>query len=232
VTAREPGSDPRDDEIAFSMEVDATPGWISEEVAGEFPGLVLQALTLDARPGRSPAEIKQRLRGMSDRFRGAQAVTMRQDPIPWAYRVFYRHVGLDPDADRTPVEAAAVERLLKGQYASKNILDDALTIALVETGVPVWALDAENVDGPLGVRLTAPGELMGRSPEALPVPDGQMVVADSRSPLGLLFGHPAEGHGVTATTTRMTLFALQVSGVPAIHVEEALWTCISVLRAR
>ena len=29
----------------------------------------------------------------------------------------------------------------------------------------------------------------------------------------------------------MTLFAVQVAGVPSIHVEEALWTCASVLRA-
>ena len=189
-------------------------------------------MTIEALPGRSPAEIKQRLRGMSDRFRGAHAVSMRQDPIPWAYRVFYRHVGLDPDADRTPVEAAAVERLLKGQYQSRNILDDALMIALVETGVPIWALDADNVDGPLGVRLAAPGERLGRAEEALPIPDGQLVVADARSPVAVLFEHPAEPHGVTPETTRMTLFALQVSGVPAIHVEEALWICVSVLRAR
>jgi DNA/RNA-binding domain of Phe-tRNA-synthetase-like protein len=227
-----PHEGPAPDELVFTGDVDATPGWISEEVAVEFPGLALHALTLAASPGRSPGEIKERLRRMSDRFRGAQAVAMRQNPIPWAYRVFYRHVGLDPDADRTPVEAAAVQRLLKGEYKSKNILDDALTIALVETGVPIWALDADRIEDPLGVRLAAPGERLGRAPGALPAPDGQIVVADARGPVAVLFDHPVDGHGVVEETTRMTLFALQVSGVPAIHIEEALWTAVSVLRAR
>ena len=27
---------------------------------------------------------------------------MRQQPIPWAYRVFYRHIGLDPDEHAHP----------------------------------------------------------------------------------------------------------------------------------
>ena len=216
----------------MSADVDATPGWVSEEVAEEFPGLALHSLTLGAVTGRSPREIKQRLKHLSDRFRGAQAVAMRQDPIPWAYRVFYRHVGLDPDADRTPVEAAAVERLLKGAYASRNLLDDALTIALVETGVPIWALDADRVEAPLGIRLAAPGELLGREPDALPVPEGRLVVADERSPVAVLFSDPAPGHGVTPASARMTLFSVQVAGVPAIHVEEALWTCVSALRAR
>src|SRR5205085_6955748 len=167
---RSAGHDPAEDELAFAEGVEARPGWVAEAIAEEFPGLALQALTLQASPGRSPREVKQRLRDLSDRFRGAQAVSMRQNPIPWSYRVFYRHVGLDPDADRTPVEAAAVERLLRGQYRSRNLPDDALTVALVETGVPVWALDADHVDGPLGIRQAAPGERLGRAKEALPVP--------------------------------------------------------------
>jgi hypothetical protein len=43
--------------------------------------------------------VKERLRELSDRFTGAQAITLRQKPIPWAYRVFFRHIGLDPDVD-------------------------------------------------------------------------------------------------------------------------------------
>ena len=41
---------------------------------------------------------------------------MRSRPVPHAYRVFFRHIGLDPDATRTPVEAAAMDRLLRGRY--------------------------------------------------------------------------------------------------------------------
>ena len=39
---------------------------------------------------------------------------MRQDAVPWAYRVFSRQVGIDPDTDRTPVERIALERLRHG----------------------------------------------------------------------------------------------------------------------
>jgi DNA/RNA-binding domain of Phe-tRNA-synthetase-like protein len=176
--------------------------------------------------------VRERLRGLSDRFRGSHAVTMRQDPIPWAYRVFYRHVGLDPDADRTPVEAAAVERLLRGGFKSRNLVDDALTIAVVETGVPVWALDAERVQGALGIRVASEGERLGRDAGALPVPPGRLVVADEAGPVAQLFATPAAGHGVTKATRTMTLFSVQVANVPAIHVEEALHTCVEVLRSR
>jgi DNA/RNA-binding domain of Phe-tRNA-synthetase-like protein len=206
-------------------------GWVADDVREEFPELRVISLTLDARPGRSAPGVEERLRGLSDRFRGAHAVTMRQDPIPWAYRVFYRHVGLDPDAERTPIEAAAVERLLRGRFKSENLLDDALMVALVETGVPVWALDAEKVSGTLGVRVAQEGERLGREADAVPVYGGRLVVADEGGPLATLFDDPAPGHGVTKRTTRMTMYSLQVAGVPSIHVEEALYTCVEALRS-
>jgi DNA/RNA-binding domain of Phe-tRNA-synthetase-like protein len=206
-------------------------GWIADEVREEFPELTLLWVTVEATPGRSPKGVRQRLRGLSDRFRGSHAVTMRQAPIPWAYRVFYRHIGLDPDADRTPGEAAAVERLVHGAFRSENLVDDALTIALVETGVPIWALDADRVEGDLGVRLAGEGERLGRDAAAPPLIPGRLVVADQRSALAVLFGDLAPGHGVTRRTQRMTLVSLQVAGVPSIHVDEALHTCVEVLRS-
>ena len=93
------------------------------------------------------------MRELSDRYRGAGVVAMRTQPIPHAYRTFFRQVGVDPDAARIPSEAAAVGRLLKGGFEARDAVADALLIALVETGVPVWALDADVVDcGSLGIR--------------------------------------------------------------------------------
>jgi DNA/RNA-binding domain of Phe-tRNA-synthetase-like protein len=209
---------------------DAEPavGLVAPDVAEEFPALRLRYLEVEARPGRSSRGVKHRLRDMSSRFRGPQAVAMRQEPIPWAYRVFYRHIGLDPDADRTPVEHAAVQRLIQGAFKSRNRLDDALLIALVETGVPIWALDAATVEGALSIRLTGTGERLGRDAGAALV-SGRLVVADERSPLAVLFGDLAPDHVVTSHTTRMTLFTVQVQGVPEIHVEEAIYTCVEIL---
>jgi DNA/RNA-binding domain of Phe-tRNA-synthetase-like protein len=154
---------------------------------------------------------------------------MRQKPVPWAYRVFYRHVGLDPDAERTPVEAAALRRLIDGRFRSDNLVDDALTIALVETGVPIWALDAAAVEGELGIRVAGPQDRLGRMPEAGTVLAGRLVVADERDPLAVLFGDVAPGHGVTGATAAMTLFSVMVPGVSAMQVEEALWLCCTTL---
>ena len=55
--------------------------------------------------------------------------------------------------DRPPDRTAASR--------SRGPLDDALLVALVETGVPVWALDAARLDGPLGLRGARAGERLG-----------------------------------------------------------------------
>ncbi len=63
---------------------------------------------------------------------------LRRRPVPEAYRVFFRQIGLDPDVDCIPVEALMLERLRTGGFVSRNSLDDALTVAVMETGVGVW----------------------------------------------------------------------------------------------
>lgn len=210
-------------------EPELTEGWVDVELAGEFPELGLDCVRVDARSGRSPFAVRDRLRELSDRFTGSKVVHMRQDPVPWAYRVFFRQVGVDPDTDRTPVERIAIERLEWGGLRSANLLDDALVIATVETGVPVIAFDADKVGDHLGLRLSRKGEPLGRG--GRPMSARQIVVADEDRPLSVLFGEISEERGVTRKTSRMVLVALRVKGVPAISVEEALWTAADVLLA-
>jgi DNA/RNA-binding domain of Phe-tRNA-synthetase-like protein len=216
----------------MSSEPSSREAWIDERLRAEFPGLGLHWLTLPApRLGRSPRGVRDHLDVLAARFRGADALLLRQRPVPHAYRVFHRHIGLDPDVTRTPVEAAVVERLVQGGFPSRGLLDDALTIALVETGVPVWALDAEAVAGGLRLRLTEREERLGGEPDAPPLPSGRIVVADDRVPLAPLFGELAPGRGVTRRTRTLLLYALRVDGVSLLEVEEALWACAEVLRA-
>ena len=113
--------------------------------------------------GPSTREVSERLRELSNRFRGARAVGVRREPVPAAYRVFFRQIGLDPTSVRTPIEAAVLERMLRGGFLGGGLLADVLLIALIDTGVPVWALDADSVDGPLGIRPSREGERLGRS---------------------------------------------------------------------
>ena len=138
---------------------------VEADIAAELPGLRLWSLELPAGDGPSPKGLRHRLREMSSRFTGAQAKALRSKPIPHAYRVFYRHIGLDPDVDRVPVEAMVVERLKHGGFRSASILNDALTVSLMETGVPTWALDADTLQGELELRRAAPDEPLGRGDE-------------------------------------------------------------------
>jgi DNA/RNA-binding domain of Phe-tRNA-synthetase-like protein len=210
-----------------NAELDLRRGWVGDELAAEFPKLGLVHATLSARSGRSPDAVKERLRAMSDRFTGPKAVQVRQQPVPWAYRVFFRQIGIDPDQRHTPAEAVALERMRAGAFASQNLLDDALLIATVETGVPLLAYDAARLDGAPGLRLALAGERLGADGRELR--GGEIVVADEARPVAVLFGDTAERCGVHPDTERVILAAVQVKGVPDVSVEEALWIAAETL---
>jgi DNA/RNA-binding domain of Phe-tRNA-synthetase-like protein len=205
-------------------------GWVAPALRDEFPGLAIRYLTIPRGSGRSPREVKARLRALSDRFHGGHAINLRQRPIPWAYRVFYRHIGLDPDRTPTPVEEHALNRMKHGGFRSRNLLDDALTIAIMESGVALRAFDADRVEGRLGIRGSSAGErLEGRATD---LPPGTLVIADERRPLAMLFGATGEGRGVTPKSKRTLVCAVQVKGVPDIAVEEAVWLVSAVMGGR
>jgi DNA/RNA-binding domain of Phe-tRNA-synthetase-like protein len=204
-------------------------GWVAPHIASEFPGLGIAWVEVDARPGKSPEPVRQRLRDLSDRTYGSQAIRLRERPIPWAYRVFFRQIGLDPDRTRTPIEQLTLDRLHDGGFLSKGLPADALNIAIVETGVALRAFDADSVVGSLCIRDSAPGEgLEGQTAE---MAQGTLTIADEMKPIGLLFGPTAEGYGVTPVSRRIAVVAIQVKGVPQIAVEEALWMAGATLEA-
>jgi hypothetical protein len=212
----------------------AASGWCAAEIEEELPGLrLLVGEALHTRPqqltGGSPPDVHVRLRELSNRFRGARAVRIRREPVPAAYRIFYRQIGLDPDVVRTPIEAAVMERMLLGGFLGSSLLADVLLIALLDTGVPVWALDSETLDGALGIRASGEGEPLGRSSDAPALPAGRLVVADSSAALAVLFGECAPGHQPHSRSARVTLFAVQVEGVPTLYAEEALCACRAAL---
>jgi DNA/RNA-binding domain of Phe-tRNA-synthetase-like protein len=213
----------------LGWEPSPTLGWVAPHVAAEFPGLGISWIELDGRPGRSPGPVEKRLRETSDRFYGAHAIHLRERPIPWAYRVFFRQIGLDPDHTRTPVEQLALDRLQDGGFKTRGLPADALTIATVETGIALRAFDADRLDGPLCIRDSAPGESLPGRPGELSL--GTLVIADEREPSGLLFGATGEGHEVSRRTRRIAIAAIQVEGVPQIAVDEALWMVAATLNA-
>ena len=193
-------------------------GFVDPAVRDEFPGLRLRWVTVPGHPGPSPPELVARLRDLSNRYRGGGVVAMRTKPVPQAFRAFFRQIGLDPDVHRIPSEEVAVARLLQGGFRSVDRIADACLIALIETGVPVWALDAKHVaQDALGIRLANE-----------PAP-GSLVVGDGEGASCVLFEDPLPGVAVGPRTRRVTLFAVAVDGVPEIHVEEALWCAADLL---
>ena len=211
----------------LEAEVPPRRGWIEPSLRREFPGLAVVLAEVAARPGRSPAGVKERLRHLSDVTHGARALAQRREPIASAYRIFFRQIGIDPEEFRPPAEAAMLERMRAGRFKSRNTVDDALTVAVVETGVAVRAFDADRIRGDLGLRVSRRAErLGGDGPE---LPEGTIVMADERDAIALIFGDTGPERGVAPDTGRILLSAVQVQGVPDISAEEALWICSDIL---
>lgn len=216
--------------------LEASAGWCADEVEEELPGLSVSFVTVDLPPSSqplsaSPQPLRERLAALADRFNGTKAIALRREPVTSAYRVFFRHIGIDPDSSLTPIEAAVRERLIDGGFLSRSLLVDTLLVSLLDTSVPVWAMEAEAVQGSLGIRLSDAGEPFGREREALHLEAGRLVIADASAALALLFDEPAIPCRVKGRSKRVLLYALQVPGVSTICVEEALWICRSTLAA-
>ena len=188
-------------------------GLVTAAVAAEHPGLRVAWTEVDAGPGRSSGELRERLRTMANRMGGAQAIELRRREVPHLHRVFFRHIGLDPDVVRVPAEAIALRRMREGGLRSQGLVADALTVAVMETGVGVWAFDAAAVVGAPEVRED----------------EERLVLADEAGPLSVLFGEPLPRAAVGRLTQRLALVAVGVPDVPDLFVDEALWTAWDIL---
>ena len=129
----------------------------------------------------SPPDIRERLRDalkpLPRRPRGRRSGASRCRP-PTA--IFFRHIGLDPDVAHTPIEAAVLERMLRGGFLSGGLLEDVLLIALIDTAVAgLGARRGVASRGRSGSAraATASGSAAAASAHELPV--GSLVVADS-----------------------------------------------------
>ncbi|MEZ5075887.1 MAG: hypothetical protein R2725_00415 [Solirubrobacterales bacterium] len=213
----------------FGWDPAPSQGWVAPRLVAELPGLGIASVEVDGRPGRSPEPVRRRLRMLSDRFFGSHAIRLRERPIPWAYRVFFRQIGIDPDRTPIPVERLAIDRLRDGAFRSRGMPRDALTIAIVETGVALRAFDADRLQGGLCIREAAPGESLAGAPGELG--HGTLTIADEAGPVAVLFGPAAAGYAVEPASRRFAIVATQVNGVPQMAVDEALWMAAATVEA-
>jgi TetR/AcrR family transcriptional regulator len=199
---------------------------VASDLRADFPELSIWTAEVSARPKPSPDAVRRRMDAAGDRLTGADAIGTRSESTPWAYRVFARRLGIDPDESEHAVEAAALQQNTR-LGTGGSLPEDAQLIAVAETGVPVLAFDADRLDGELWLRRAARGERVGDHP----VEPGRPVLADRTRALAAPFGPTDPGVGVSPETETMTFVALQVKGVPDVGVEEALWTVVEIARA-
>ena len=171
----------------------ARPGWVDPALAEEFPGLAVAVLECEGPAAADPG-VSERLAALAGRVRGRSALEMRREPVPAAYRAFYRQVGIDPDLDPTPVEAAVGRRLFDGGIRPPDPLAGALELAVLETGVPVYAFDGGDLSGPPGIGTGSAGEEILDPDGARRGVGGKLVLADVDGPLCRLFESP-DGRG-------------------------------------
>ncbi len=196
-------------------------GWVDPALAAEFPGLALVTRSCPGPVAPDPG-VTERLDAVASRVRGRSAEEMRRGTVPAAYRAFYLQVGLDPDVEMTPVEAAIGRRLFDGGVKVSGPLQAALELAVLETGVPVCALNAGALAGLPGIRPAMPGEEVAGAagiPENSP---GRLLVADDAGPLCWLFGEPHGRGAASASSGALVLAAIGVPGVAPMVLDEAL----------
>lgn len=203
---------------------EAEGGWVGNEIAAEFRGLGLVFLSADMGGRAHARACRARLATLEEYFSGTVVAAIASRPITAAYRVFFRQIGLNPEIDRTPVEQICFERLMRGRFVSRGLVPDALTVATLETEIPVRALRARDVLGPLGITMSRDGEaLNGRA-----LPPSSLVVADAAKPLALLFGAIEDQ---ASLDEQLMLYAPVVPGVSAAIAHEALWLAAQLLGA-
>jgi hypothetical protein len=191
----------------------AAPGLVAE-----YGELGLWWAAVDVAPGARD-DGRARLHRLSDDYRPRDALTPGGRPAAHdAARAFARQVGLDPDATPLRPDAAAREAAVAGRLVPAGAVADALLAVAVTSGVTVAAIDAAGVDGPPGLRTTAPDEAVGRGRRARMLPAGTIVVADRRRVLAPLFAEPPRD-----LARRVLLWAVEVPGAPPLETEEAVW---------
>lgn len=207
-------------------------GWIDNVVAASFPDLGLHwARSLVSFMPASRKAAKAGLRELSASHQTGRAIVRGADPTVFAHEIFFRRIGLDPyKAPRTPAQAVMADRLLRGEFKSRSLIEDAGLIALIETGVSVSAMDARGFTEALGIREVWPGEdMQSADGKAAPLRPGALVVAAGGPPMAAVFGRVAERWQVTKATAEVLLFAIRPPGVAALQADEALWIARSIV---
>ena len=123
---------------------------VALEITNELPGLGLLACTASCA-GKSSAGVVQELDLLAQRLNGPKAVRTSTEPVAAAYRALRVGLGMDPEADVASLESVVRRRLVEGGFRTAGQPEDAITIATLETGVPIQAVRVKEGQWSLGV---------------------------------------------------------------------------------
>lgn len=201
---------------------------VEGRLAEDFPGFAALSLRCAGPAVRQPG-VDERLAGLASRIRGDTAIEMRRETIPAAYRAFYRQLGLDPDTELPPAEAAVARRLFDGGVLPAGPLAAALELAVLETAVPVYAFDDASVEGEITIREAGAGEQVTGADGAGRTVPGRLVIADGRGPLCWLFEEPHGRGAPQAGASAFLLVSVGAPGVAGMALDEALTTAAGAI---
>ena len=119
-------------------------------LADEFPGIGLLTCTASAARSSSSGVVEE-LEALAQRMNCAKAVHIQAEPVAAAYRALRVGLGMEGDAGDSGLEGIVRRRLIEGGFRSGGQPADAITIATLETGVPIAQLAVDQDELTLGV---------------------------------------------------------------------------------
>jgi hypothetical protein len=123
---------------------------VAAAVAEEFPGIGLLSCTTKAARSSSSGVVEE-LEALAQRINGAKAVLIQTEPVAAAYRALRVGLGMEGESGDSSLEGIVRRRLIEGGFRTAGQPIDAITIATLETGVPIQQFAAEPVELVLGV---------------------------------------------------------------------------------
>jgi len=191
-------------------------GAVSPEVESEFPGIGVRFCFVAGGPSKTPAGLSQELDLAADRITGAQAVRVAAEPVAALYRALRAQLGMDPSVGEGTAEDVIRRRLLEGGFRPSGIPADAITLATLETGIPLWAFGVSKA-------LSGPRISLWSDPST-----GVVELRSDDLRMATLFGEPHPEFEVTRKSEQMCLVALVAPGVVPEIVELALERAVAL----
>jgi hypothetical protein len=206
--------------------MEAIRGSVSEELAAELPGIGILWIPVEGGARPDSLGLQLELDHAADRITGATAVLATTEPIAAHYRALRAQLGMDPDSGSGTLESIVRRRLLEGGFRPNGIPGDALALATLETGVPLWAFALEQGAGEAGDLV--PGHALSLDVDKK---TGAVSIFNGPLPVCVLFGEPVAGGVVSKKSGSFVIVALAAPGVLSevcdLAVERAAGLCQS-----